>query len=271
MIPNCDPGSSPPFAALKGAFSALQRSIGLHVSEVACPRSPRVLLCGDLGDGQAPCISVAAGAHGDEPAGPWAVVSVLESGLLDARSSYRIWPCTNPSGYLAGTRQNADGFDVNRSFSDAGSTPESRAIIEANRDRHFVLSIDVHEDHEAEGFYCYVAGPRADELGAAVTQAVVEAGFPLQNLVGFDFDEPGEANVTRRRMEGCIIMDDDERGYFDGLSLNLRMAHGAAGNVVTLEAPRRRPWDDRIAIHRIAIVSAIHYFATALSRTNGTV
>jgi hypothetical protein len=67
-------------------------------------------------------------------------------------------------------------------------------------------------------------------------------------------------------------MDADEGSYFDGLSFNLRMARLAAEHVATFESPRERPWEERIAIHRVAIVAAINYIATALSRaTNGTV
>ena len=93
--------------------------------------------------------------HGDEPAAPWALLSLVRDGLLDRAFSYRLWPCTNPTGYAAGTRANAEGLDINRSFGGGGSTPEARAILTANRDRQFALSIDLHEDPEAQGFYCY--------------------------------------------------------------------------------------------------------------------
>lgn len=269
---NCDPGSSRPYSALERAFRDLGRSIGLSAREVACAGASRSLQTAEMGEPGAPSIALAAGVHGDEPAGPWAVISALESGLLDGRFAYRIWPCTNPSGYAAGSRLNADGVDINRSFSHGGSTPESRAIITSNRDRRFVLSIDVHEDHEADGFYCYAAGPQAQGLGSAIVRAVIEAGFPVQDFEGFDFGEPAGTNPHRRCADGVVIMDADEGRYFDGLSYNLHMVRRAAEHVVTVESPRGRPWEERIAIHRVAIVAAVDYVATALSRaTNGTV
>lgn len=272
MTVNCDLENRPEYAVLDGAFRDLRRSIGLRVREIACVGAARTLLIGELGDAGRPSVALAAGVHGDEPAGPWAVLSALEGGLLDARFAYRVWPCTNPSGYAAGTRCNLEGADVNRGFSRGGSTPESRAIITANRDRRFALSIDMHEDFEAEGFYCYVAGPDAEALGRAVTCAVVEAGFPLQNFAGFDFGEPGGQKPDRRCADGLVVMDGSEARYFDGLSLNLYMVRRSAARVLTLETPRNRAWDERIAIHRVAIVAALDYVATALSReTNGTV
>lgn len=133
-------------------FWHLGRSIGLRVRAIKHQGASRHLLVGKLGDGHAPSIAIATGVHGDEPAGPWAVLSLLEDGLLDARFSYRIWPCTNPSGQAAGTRETAEGADINRSFSGTGSTPESRSIISATHGRHFTLSIDVHEDETPTDF-----------------------------------------------------------------------------------------------------------------------
>jgi len=131
------------------------RARGVRVREVACVGAPRTLLLAELGDSQAPTVSVSAGVHGDEPAGPWALVALVRDGLLDARFAYRIWPCLNPGGYRAGTRENPEGADINRSFSRGGTTPEARAVITANRDRRFVLALDLHEDFEASGTYLY--------------------------------------------------------------------------------------------------------------------
>lgn len=272
MTTNCDPGNRPEYDVLEETFRRLRRPLGLRVREIACVGAARTLLVGELGDAQRPAVAITAGVHGDEPAGPWAVLSALESGLLDARFAYRIWPCTNPGGYAAVTRFNPEGADVNRSFSRGGSTPESRAIITANRDRRYVLSIDVHEDFESDGFYCYVAGDGAEALGRTVSRAVVDAGFALQDFAGFDFGEPGSRQPGRRCADGVVVMGDDEARHFDGLSCNLFMLGRSAQRVITLETPRARAWDERLAIHRIAIVAALDYVATGLSRaTNGTV
>ncbi len=128
---------------------------GARVREVACVGAPRTMLAVDLGDPQLPLVSLSAGVHGDEPAAPWALLTIVRDGLLDPRFGYRIWPCLNPTGYAGGTRENAEGADVNRSFSRGGTTPEARTVFTANRDRRFVLALDLHEDFEAEGCYVY--------------------------------------------------------------------------------------------------------------------
>jgi hypothetical protein len=63
-------------------------------------------------------------------------------------------------------------------------------------------------------------------------------------------------------LRGLVIMGrGDEASFFDGLSLNLMMLAKGAEHVVTLESPRGRAWDERIAIHRVAIAAAIEGLA----------
>jgi hypothetical protein len=187
------------YERLVAAWKALRgRADGLSVREVACVHAARTLLVAESAAAGRPVISLAAGVHGDEPAAPWALLSIVRDGLLDSRFAYRIWPCTNPSGYVAGTRENADGDDINRSFSRGGTTPESRAIITANRDRTFALSLDLHEDYESSGFYCYEPKSQiGDGLGVAVLEAVRDAGFALQEMQdGYDLGYPPQAHAT---------------------------------------------------------------------------
>jgi hypothetical protein len=108
----------------------------------------------------APLVALSAGVHGDEPAGPWALLSIVRDGLLDARFNYRVWCCTNPSGYERGTRENAEGHDINRSFNAGGTTPEARAIVTSNRDRRFALGIDLARRFRSRRFLLLRAARR---------------------------------------------------------------------------------------------------------------
>lgn len=221
--------------------------------EVACIGAPRTLLCADFGDAAAPTIALAAGVHGDEPAGPGALLALVENGELDSQYAYRAWACTNPSGYALGTRANAEGADVNRSFGRGGQTPEARAIVTANRDRKFALSIDLHEDCDADGFYCYEYG--VGDVGHTVIEAVRSAGYPVQDLSRCDLGAP----------HAHLVLDDGvvrasaslEIEAIGGLSYTLSIVRHAALRALTFETPVRLPWDDRIGIHRIAVKAAI--------------
>jgi len=251
----------PSYAELSAAWKALRGRHGISVREVACAGAPRTLLLAEIpGEPGAPAVAISAGVHGDEPAAPWALLSLVRDGLLDRQFSYRVWPCTNPTGYALGTRANAEGHDINRSFNRGGTTPEARAIITANRDRRFELVFDLHEDFEAAGFYCYE--PSADgsaPLGPAIIAALDEEGLPVQTLdASFDIGYPPEAHHLRRIKRGHIIPDPAaERAFFDGLAYSLYMLRRAARRALTVESPRTRPWAERLAIHRIAVVTAL--------------
>jgi protein MpaA len=252
------PGS---YAELVAAWKSLRGMQGASIREVACVGANRTLLVADLrNDPAAPLVAIAAGVHGDEPAGPWAILSLVRDGLLDRSFNYRCWPCNNPSGYVLGTRANAEGEDINRSFSRGGSTPEARAILTANRDRKFVLTLDLHEDFEAEGFYCYepVIDDRAP-YGAHVVRAVDDAGLPLQELRDdFDLGYPIEAVHLRGLERGRVLPNTAaEMAFFEGWPYSLALLRRAARRSLTFETPRMLPWDERLALHRIAVVTAL--------------
>lgn len=232
------------------------RERGVRVREVACVGAPRTLLCAELGDHASPAVAIAAGVHGDEPAGAWALLELVESGALDPSFAYRFWPCTNPTGFDAGTRASVDGVDVNRTFGRGGQSPEARAIITANRDRKFALSLDLHEDADAVGFYCYEYG--GGDVGTAVVGALEAAGLPIDPLVE-TFDTAGplrDAHCTRER--GRIAADHrTEAALLSGLSYSLAIARNAARHTLTFETPSRVPWETRLAMMRTAVRAAI--------------
>lgn len=200
-----------------------------------------------------------AGVHGDEPAAPWALLSLARDGLLDRDFAYRLWPCTNPSGYMLGTRESAEGVDINRSYGRGRTSPEARAMLTANRDRTFLLNLDLHEDFEADGFYCYE--PKVDDVafGAAIVQAVDDAGLPIQELRhGYELGYPPAAtHYTLER--GRVIPDAKiEVSFQSGLPHSIALLRrGAAKRSLTFESPLRLAWDDRIAIHRVAVLTAL--------------
>ena len=254
-----------PYDDLVAAWRTLRARGVASVREVACVGAARTMLVAEIvGPPGAPAIALAAGVHGDEPAGPWALLSLVRDGLLDRRFSYRIWPCTNPSGYARERRENAEGHDINRSFHKGGTTPEARAIITANRDRRFALSLDLHEDFEADGYYCYepvVAGEAP--FGDALVSALDDAEFPVQALTDdFDLGYAPEAHFLRVLSRGRIRNDPDaEREFFDVTPYSIYLSHRAARYALTLESPRTQAWEDRIAMHRTAVTAIIARFA----------
>lgn len=110
---------------------------------------------------------LSAGIHGDEAAAPWGLLEWARrhGGQLRGQS-FRIFPCLNPWGLMANSRNDAQGRDLNRAFHDG-----ERALIRAWRSemgsQRFSCAVCLHEDYDARGMYVYelVKGPgQADEL-----------------------------------------------------------------------------------------------------------
>jgi len=255
----------PSYDELERAWRSLRTSRGVRVREVACVGAARTLMLAEIGDHRAPAVTITAGTHGDEPCGPWSLYAIVRDGLLDDRLGYRLWPCVNPSGARARTRENAEGDDINRSFSRGGTTPEARAIITANRDRRFALAIDLHEDCEADGYYVYEPLGDALALGSRIVAALDDAGLPVQRLDdGFDLATPAGAEYTRRLERGRVVLDfDEERKWFTGLPYSLAVTRRAARRALTCESPRGTAWQHRLAAHRIAVTTALATLAAA--------
>lgn len=230
---------------LQKRWKSLRGRGDLTVREVACGMGPRTLLCAEVGDFRAPAVTISAGMHGDEPAGPIALLDLVQRQELDPAFRYRLWPCINPSGFDNGTRESAEGVDLNRTFSRGGGAPESRAILTANRDLTFELALDLHEDCDMPGFYCYEYGSR--EFAQAVVDAVGANGMPVAS-------DP-------------ILRPDpkEEELAIGGRSYTLALARRAARSALTLEAPGSGDLERRARILSIAVKAAIN----ALSKVTG--
>lgn len=103
----------------------------------------------------APRIYLSAGIHGDEPAGPLAVLDLLKNSPLSEKIHWTIIPILNPTGFDLNTRENHNGEDLNRDYLDSKSE-EIRAHVEwIKSQKRWDIAIHLHEDWGSEGFYLY--------------------------------------------------------------------------------------------------------------------
>lgn len=113
----------------------------------------------------APHVYISAGIHGDEPAGPLVIEKLLRENYFGNEINWYLIPMLNPEGLALGTRENADGLDLNRDYN-AGKTGEVAAHLKwlkEHNDINYDLTITLHEDWESPGFYSYVIAPSTQE------------------------------------------------------------------------------------------------------------
>ena len=127
-------------------FEVAGRAAGFRVdqfSEVAgCP----LLALTKRTPGPRSRIYLSAGIHGDEPAPPLALLELIEAGVFDSRAVWFICPLLNPLGFTRGTRENADGLDLNRDYKHLRSAEIQAHRGWLRRQPNFDLTFCVHED-----------------------------------------------------------------------------------------------------------------------------
>jgi len=104
-------------------------------------------------------VYLSAGIHGDEPAGPLAVRQLLLENQWPDDVAVWLCPCLNPTGFPLNRRENAQGIDLNRQYLHPEAA-ETRAHSDwLQRQPSFDLTLCLHEDWEAHGFYLYELNP----------------------------------------------------------------------------------------------------------------
>ncbi|MBA4146893.1 MAG: M14 family metallocarboxypeptidase [Verrucomicrobia bacterium] len=102
---------------------------------------------------------LSTGIHGDEPAGPLAILEMLRENHWPDHIDLWLCPCINLTGFPLNTRENASGIDLNRDYRH-GQSPEVRTHIAwLAQQPEFDLAVCLHEDWEANGFYLYELNP----------------------------------------------------------------------------------------------------------------
>jgi hypothetical protein len=166
---------------------------------------------------QGPAIWLFTGIHGEEPAGPNALYSLVDDlAALGRERPLVLLPLCNPHGYTRNWRylnipvysETIEGSSVGDSShlllqpdqpdtarAAAASSPEAEAlgryVVEMSSSYPPVISIDLHEDNLIEKGYVYSQGKLGaeDPLALAARQVLEETGIPLKMSGRTRFDE----------------------------------------------------------------------------------
>lgn len=197
--------------------------------------------------GQRPRIYISAGMHGDEPAPPLTLLRLLETGFFDERATWFICPILNPTGLVRGTRENANGLDLNRDFLDIQATETRRHISWLQRQPLFHLTLCIHEDWESTGYYLYELNPYQRPSLAQTILGAVRACCPIDEAAVIDGRTTAAPGIIRPIDDPLLRETWPEAIY-------LRAHHTTIS--YTLESPSAFPLEHRITAHRAAITSA---------------
>lgn len=229
--------------------AALDR--GWSVVEAECApgrRLPFLTRAAKAGADAAPNLYLSAGIHGDEPAGPLTALDLLRSDALPRDANLWMCPCLNPSGFARGSRESADGLDLNRDYLTPASPEVCAHVAWLARQPRFGLTLLLHEDWEASGFYLYEVNPHGLP---SVAEAIIEGVRPVCPI------DPASVIDGRQTHSAGIIrppLDPAARPQWPEAFWLFRHKTGLS---YTVEAPSDYPLGVRVAALRAATLSAV--------------
>ena len=195
-------------------------------------------------------ILINAGIHGNEPAGVYYAMELMEK-LAKNQNHHRniaidIIPMVNPWGVTHNIRFNQTGIDVNRDFATLRSQ-EAKIIQKFVGQRRWDLMLDLHEDPSASGFYIYQYGQSDKITCEKIVAAVEKLGYPIEENVRMLILHT-EHGVIDAPMWGLWYMR-----LTGQLSVANYYRLYNSPHVFTVETPTGLPVEHRLSIQRTAV------------------
>jgi len=203
------------------------------------------------GSKNAPRIYISSGIHGDEPAGPQALMEMMEDGYFVRDVEWFVCPMINPTGHQASTRENKDGVDLNRDYF-LKSTDEIRGHVKWLEKQPVPdVFISLHEDWESTGFYLYEI---QKHVCTSVAQSILKAASaeiepePSLLIDNHEVREPG------------WIFHEPRADFPEDWPEAIYMAERGTQVSYTLETPSSLALERRVACHQLAVSKAVEEF-----------
>jgi len=243
------------FPAMSAAFDWEDFQTAFRESAAAAGFSPALLAelpAGPLVAWERPVsgprVYLSAGIHGDEPAGPLALLELLREGFFTPSVHWLLCPALNPSGLAAFTRENAAGLDLNRDYwlRDTAEIMAHALWLDARGAPDLFISL--HEDWETNGFYFYEINLREDQpQRARHILDSVSPWFPPEPGPEIDGHEPREPGWIYHAAEPDLPEGWPEAIYLAKMGCPISF---------TFETPSHAPLRQRVAAHMAAVKAA---------------
>lgn len=132
--------------------------------------------------------------HGDEPQGEYLIRKFMSQRKEPCKNQIYIIPCLNPDGKALGTRQNANGIDLNRNFptknrkiiedehyfggTEGGSEIETQFIIDALKEYKPDFILTIHAPYRVVNF-----DGNAEKYAKDISEIT---GYPVEEDIGYE-------------------------------------------------------------------------------------
>lgn len=230
-------------------FAAAAGQHGWQLEQIPGGPAPWFLACKRLSPKPGKKIYLSTGIHGDEPAGPLALLRLLQQNRWPA-AEYWLCPCLNPTGFPRNTRENAQGIDLNRDYRQPRTSEVRAHVAWLQCQPQFDLTLLLHEDWEAAGFYVYELNPDRQASLAEGMVARVAQVCPIDPATEIE-GRAARDGIIRPEMKVLERPDWPEAFYL--IAHQTRLSY-------TLEAPSDFPLSVRVDALVTAVETALAEF-----------
>jgi hypothetical protein len=231
------------------AFREAAQSAGFSESQLSSTDAGPLSVWTRHQDG--PRVYISAGIHGDEPAGPMALLQLMRAGFFADEIHWTLCPALNPNGLSMQQRENADGIDLNRDYWKR-QTAEVRAHTDwLSQQPAPDRFLSLHEDWETRGFYLYEINLGDDQPSRI--QKILNAVDPW-----FHAEDADLIDDHLPRGPGWIYHGSDPdipTGWPEAIFL---AKHGCPLSF-TFETPSQAALENRVAAHCAAVKAACEF------------
>jgi len=193
-------------------------------------------------------VYLSSGIHGDEPAGPLALLELLKEGVMVQSCSWYVCPVLNPTGLQAGSRENYQGLDLNRDYLNRKSL-EVAAHAQWLEGKKCDFAISLHEDWESSGFYFYEINQIEDRPQRYLR--MVEALAPTMAMEPESLIDDHEVREAGWIYHGCE--PDEPKHWPEAIFL----ATKGCPLSFTFETPSSLELQLRVKAHKAAVCAAL--------------
>jgi murein peptide amidase A len=192
-------------------------------------------------------VYLSTGIHGDEPAGPLAMLKLLQENRWPENLELWLCPCLNPIGFTQNTRTNVNGIDLNRAYLNPVVEEAIAHIAWLERQPQFDLCMLLHEDWESQGFYLYEQNPEGRPSFAEKMIQAVEKVCPIDQSEVIE-GRPAKGGIIRPNLDPRTRPDWPEAFYV--ITHKTRQSY-------TMEAPSDFPLPTRVDALMAAVNAAL--------------
>ncbi len=201
--------------------------------------------------GDGPVVYLSAGIHGDEPAGPMALIGLLREGFFGDGIRWMVCPGLNPVGLSKGSRENGDGLDLNRDYLErrTGEVVSHIGWLEKRPTPGLFLSL--HEDWESSGFYFYEINLGERSPGKEFVLDVAGGEFEVEPELVIDDHEVTELGWIYHEAEPDIP---------EGWPEAIYLAKRGCGLSLTFETPSSSELERRLRCHQELVRRVVEWY-----------